>query len=324
MAHCPVETLKAHPLVASRSDAQHVQLAADPERCSSSRSCCSPRSPNTPSWPESERGDLLGECDLIMSFLMYNDISAMSRLHRSASSADVAPRHQHPEKRGLDVRLAVGADDVPPRVRRTARASCTEMDECMPHYYKITNGHGQGAETIMRRGGRLHAGPALPTRRSCSSAPMRRSTATGRRTWPCAATFWPGGSRSALLITPREYLRSSARGAAGAAQRHVAQHSAKLLRLLLCAAGTARNRFPRVFREHRLASHPLSRARKADDGAYRKSGLPCSGRRTPRSSAAAKRCSACAQAMHYALVALHIRLQTAAAYEMLGKRETAD
>lgn len=25
-----------------------------------------------------------------------------------------------------------------------------EMDECMPHYYKITNGHGMGAETIMR------------------------------------------------------------------------------------------------------------------------------------------------------------------------------
>ena len=23
------------------------------------------------------------------------------------------------------------------------------MDECMPHYYKITRGHGQGAETIM-------------------------------------------------------------------------------------------------------------------------------------------------------------------------------
>ncbi len=24
-----------------------------------------------------------------------------------------------------------------------------EMNQCMPHYYKITNGHGQGAETIM-------------------------------------------------------------------------------------------------------------------------------------------------------------------------------
>lgn len=32
------------------------------------------------------RGNLLGECDLILSFLCYNDISAMSRLHRSASA----------------------------------------------------------------------------------------------------------------------------------------------------------------------------------------------------------------------------------------------
>ena len=24
------------------------------------------------------------------------------------------------------------------------------MDECMPHYYQVTNHHGQGAETIMR------------------------------------------------------------------------------------------------------------------------------------------------------------------------------
>ena len=39
-----------------------------------------------PEMPERERGDLLGECDLIMSFLCYNDISAMSRLHRSASA----------------------------------------------------------------------------------------------------------------------------------------------------------------------------------------------------------------------------------------------
>jgi len=39
-----------------------------------------------PEMPEEERGNLLGECDLILSFLCYNDIGAMSRLHRSASS----------------------------------------------------------------------------------------------------------------------------------------------------------------------------------------------------------------------------------------------
>ena len=85
IAHCPVETLKEHPLsllVLMRSmftwrqipkmlELKELLLAAITEH---------------PDWPESERGDLLGECDLIMSFLMYNDISAMSRLHRSASA----------------------------------------------------------------------------------------------------------------------------------------------------------------------------------------------------------------------------------------------
>ena len=33
-----------------------------------------------------------------------------------------------------------------------------EMDECMPHYYKITGDHGQGAERIMRAEAAYHAG----------------------------------------------------------------------------------------------------------------------------------------------------------------------
>ena len=40
---------------------------------------------------EAERGNLLGECDLILSFLMYNDITRMSRLHRSASRQMTRP-----------------------------------------------------------------------------------------------------------------------------------------------------------------------------------------------------------------------------------------
>ena len=36
--------------------------------------------------------------------------------------------------------------------RQAGRLDCelAEMDECMPHYYCVTNGHGQGAEHIMR------------------------------------------------------------------------------------------------------------------------------------------------------------------------------
>ena len=44
-----------------------------------------------PKLPEEERGNLLGECDLIQSFLMYNDISRMSQFHRSASEKMTRP-----------------------------------------------------------------------------------------------------------------------------------------------------------------------------------------------------------------------------------------
>lgn len=30
------------------------------------------------------------------------------------------------------------------------QSELVEMDECMPHYYKITGNHGQGAEKIMQ------------------------------------------------------------------------------------------------------------------------------------------------------------------------------
>lgn len=43
-----------------------------------------------------ERGNLLGECDLITSFLMYNDISKMSH-STAAQQADVAACHQYPQ-----------------------------------------------------------------------------------------------------------------------------------------------------------------------------------------------------------------------------------
>lgn len=79
---------------------------------------------------------------------MYNDISAMSRLHRSASKPDVPSCRQHTERRRLVIWLALGSDDVSQRARRTQK-ELAEMEECMPHYYKITNGHGQGAEKIM-------------------------------------------------------------------------------------------------------------------------------------------------------------------------------
>ena len=101
-----------------------------------------------PKLSEEERGNLLGECDLIQSFLMYNDISRMSQFHRSASEKMTRP--------AISIRSDGGWTFGSPSVlmmfhRKSGDLDkeLEEMNQCVPHYYKITNGHGQGAETIM-------------------------------------------------------------------------------------------------------------------------------------------------------------------------------
>ena len=97
---------------------------------------------------EDERKNLSGECDLIMSFLMYNDITGMSVLHRQASSKMTRP--------AISIRKTgswtFGSPSVLMMFHRrsgTLDAELAAMNECMPHYYRITQGHGQGAELLM-------------------------------------------------------------------------------------------------------------------------------------------------------------------------------
>lgn len=97
---------------------------------------------------QEEQGNLRGECDLILSFLMYNDISQMSRLHRSASRQMSRP--------AISIRnegsWTFGSPSVLMMFHREAgrlQQELSDMNECMPHYYKITSGHGLGAELVM-------------------------------------------------------------------------------------------------------------------------------------------------------------------------------
>lgn len=69
-----------------------------------------------------------------------------------------------------------------------------EMNECMPHYYKITNGHGQGAERVMDAEALFIQGVCqMP--RSLWKEPMPGSRKMVRNVWHCAAIFCPGGCR---------------------------------------------------------------------------------------------------------------------------------
>ncbi len=92
-----------------------------------------------------ERDDLLGDAEVAESFLCYNDIYAMSAHHRRAcsllsrTSLSVDPKgswtFSAPSVLMMYHRSIGGAD--------TENA---EMKECMPYYYQVSDGHGNGAE----------------------------------------------------------------------------------------------------------------------------------------------------------------------------------
>lgn len=94
-----------------------------------------------------ERNNLLGDAEVAESFLSYNNISAMSEYHRRACkllnriSYSVDPKgawtFSAPSIFMMYHRTIGGAD-----------IENNEMKECMPYYYQVTDGHGNGAEHV--------------------------------------------------------------------------------------------------------------------------------------------------------------------------------
>ena len=102
---CPVEALQRHPLailVLMRRMFTWQQIPKMMEL----KALLEAAVAQHPEWPAAERGNLLGECDLIQSFLFYNDITQMSRLHRSASRQMSRPAVTLPSARDGDARTA--------------------------------------------------------------------------------------------------------------------------------------------------------------------------------------------------------------------------
>jgi len=315
---CPQDTLRAHPLtllVLMRRMFTWQQIPKMLEL----RALLLAAIEAQPELPAAERDNLLGECDLIMSFLQYNDIAAMSRLHRSASARMTRP--------AISIRnegsWTFGSPSVLMMFHRTPGKLDEElaaMNACMPHYYRLTNGHGQGAEQIidaeaaLLRGRFADAAIFLERARAAIAGNGQENMALccdflARRLALCADTAPlepPAQKRAALL----------------------AQHNTMWLHIFdstcaYCAALTGQTaQIPALFREHALNTvHFLAPCRPMmemienqvclAEGAYarvigRSEGL----------------LALCAQ-QHYALVALHVRIQTAAAYAALGKRPEA-
>ena len=314
---CPEEVLTRHPtailvlmrrLFTWRQIPKMLQLKALLERAIA----------ESPDMPEEERGNLLGECDLIMSFLLYNDITKMSRLHRSASRQMSRPA----------VTIQAGSSwtfGSPSVLMMYYRApgelqkETHEMHECMPHYYRITNGHGLGAELVMDAEASFMQGKLREAEIGLERA---RAAIAGSRQENMALCcdflelrLLRSGGRHRLDIKAR-------------AEALLARHDVVLLNMFesilayYYALLQEPEKIPDVFRLHRLDTVNYFAPGKPmmeliENQVYLAQGeFP---RVIGRSEPLLSGCGS----LHYALVALHIRLQTASAYEALGNRAMA-
>ena len=315
---CPVPMLKAHPLALLVLMRRMFTWRQIP-RMMELKALLLASIEEHPDMPQTERGDLLGECDLIMSFLCYNDISAMSRLHRSASAQMSRP--------AITIRNEGGWTFGSPSVlmmfhRQPGQLDkeLAEMDECMPHYYRITNGHGQGAEKIMAAEAAFLQGRFDDAHIALEQA-YAQIQGNGQMNMALCCDFLAWRLTPYTGAAPR-YTFQQRRGVL------MQHHNTDWLHILdaTCAYYHALlgqpEKTPAVFREHQLSSinylapgKPMMEMIENQvylaQGSYAKV--------IGRSEGLLAMCGA----MHYALVALHIRIQTAAAYEMLGKHGEA-
>ena len=315
---CPVSVLKAHPLAILVLMRSMFNWRNIPKMMEMKNLLISAIAEH-PELSAQERGDLLGECDLIMSFLCYNDISAMSRLHRSASA--------QMSRAAISIRSSGGWSFGSPsvlmmyyRAPGELESELAEMDECMPHYYKITNGHGQGAEKIMRAEAAFMQGRFTDAHIELEHA-YAQIEGNGQENMALCCDFlaW----RLSLFADIGMRYTFEARRA-----MLLRQHNASWLNIWNATSayyyallGRTAD-IPEVFSAHRLSTVSIlapgkPMAEMIENQVYLAQGAYAKviGRSTPQ--------LAICEGMHYALVALHIRIQAAAAYEMLGKHEEA-
>ena len=266
-----------------------------------------------------ERGNLLGECDLIMSFLMYNDITKMSQFHRSASARMSRPAISIRNEGGW----TFGSPSVLMMFHRTPgelERELVEMNDCMPHYYRITNGHGQGAERIMNAEAEFLQGRFVDAQ-ICLENTYVHIAENGQENMVLCCDFL--ALRLALCTElSLSYTIAERR------KELLRRHNITWVTLFdsACAYYYALSgqitQIPVLFREHQLSTvnflapgKPMMELIENQVYLAQQEYAKVIGR--------SEGILAVCETMHYALVALHVQIQTAAAYECLGKRTEA-
>ncbi len=315
---CPTETLKSNPLailvlmrrmftwrqISQMMELKALLLTAIEEH---------------PELTEEERGNLLGECDLIMSFLCYNDIRAMSRLHRSASSQMSRPAISIQNNGGW----TFGSPSVLMMFYRAPgelQSELAEMDECMPHYYKITGNHGQGAEKIMRAEAAYMQGNFTDAYIALESA-YAQIEGNGQQNMALCCDF----------LLWRLSIYSSVQNRYTFEERYAALlqlHDASWMNIWSATSAYYHalqgklEKIPEIFSCHQLSNiNMLAPGRPMMEMIENQVYL--AQENYAKVIALSEKMLPVCEVMHYALVALHIRIQAAVAYEMLGKAEEA-
>ena len=194
-----------------------------------------------------------------------------------------------------------------------------DMDECMPHYYKITGGHGMGAQRIMEgeaalARGRLNDGAiALERARAAISGSGQENMALCCDFLEMRLHMAAGEAVGVDLRRRRQLLQQH-----NAMWLHIFDSSAAYCQAVLGRAGD----IPELFREHRLDTVNflgpcLPMMQMIENQVYLAQGAYA------RVIGGSEGLLALCRGMHYALVEIYVLVQTAAAYEKLGKRREA-
>ena len=194
------------------------------------------------------------------------------------------------------------------------------MDECMPHYYKITGNHGQGAETIMRAEAAFVQGRFTDAYIALEQAYAQiQNNGQENMALCCDFLAW----RLSCFLDIRQRCTLNERRSE--LLRH---HNAAWLNIWNAASAYyyavrgEPDRIPAIFAQHRLSAvNTLAPGKPMIEMIENQVSLAQGdyARVIGRSEGLLALC----EGMHYALVAMHIRIQTAAAYEMLGKHPEA-
>ena len=265
---------------------------------------------------QEQRNNLLGECDLIMSFLCYNDIEGMSRLHRSACSK-MTHTAQSIRTYGS---FTFGSPSVLMMFHRSPgnmKQEVAVMETAMPFYYKVTDEHGAGAEFVMSAEEAFMRGEFSAAGVLLAKAEYRAAEKHQNYLLQCCGFIRLRKS----LFDGSEYIYSGS--------SEIKKHHDTMLMLVndsirayhYALSGICEH-IPERFAEHHIESANILNPAVPMMQMIENQVYLAQGSFETVIARSEKLLQLCDK-MNYALVRIHIQIQTAAAYKMLGMREEA-